>query len=158
MATPRLSERRVDSRKEKRFVQRALAPYGKLDGMAAVYYLAWAIAVVLVAVGVYALVNPKELARRYGVAAHGHDAAAFVRATGIRDVALGVVLGAAAYLHALVFVIVLGIVGLIVSVADFRIVSHHGGEHGHRAAHAIHASGVIAFILIITMALFALGR
>jgi uncharacterized protein YjeT (DUF2065 family) len=126
--------------------------------MVAVYYLAWAIAVVLVLAGLFALVNPHELARRYGVAAHGHDAAAFVRATGIRDIALGVVLGAATYAHALVLLIVFAVMGVIVSIADFRIVSHHGGEHRHHAAHAIHASGIVAFILVIAMALFAVGR
>lgn len=126
--------------------------------MAAVYYLAWIIAVVLVAVGVYALATPNGLARRYGVAARGDDAAAFVRATGIRDIALGIVLGAVAYLHALVLLIVLGVVGVIVSIADFRIVSHHGREERHHAAHAVHASGIVAFILVIAMALFAIGR
>jgi Domain of unknown function (DUF4267) len=125
--------------------------------MIALYYLAWAIAVVLVLTGAYALVNPHDLARRYGVATQGHDAAAFVRATGIRDVALGVVLAAAAYLHALVLLVVFAAMGVIVSIADFRIVSHHG-EHRHHVAHAIHASGVVAFILVIAMALFAIGR
>jgi hypothetical protein len=126
--------------------------------MSVVYYLAWAIAVILVLVGLYALAMPHELARRYGVSTHGHDAAAFVRATGIRDIALGVILGAAAYLHALVLLVILGVMGVIVSIADFRIVSHHGGTQRHHAAHAIHASGVVAFVLVIAMALFAIGR
>lgn len=126
--------------------------------MALVFYLAWAIAIVLVAVGVYALVAPHALAQRYGLSAQGHDAAGWVRATGIRDVALGVVLGATAYLHATTILIVLAAAGVIVSIADFRIVSHHGGEYRHHAAHAIHASGIVAFILIIAMALFAIGR
>ena len=125
--------------------------------MIAVYYFAWAIAVALVLVGCYALVNPTELARRYGVAAHGHDAAGFVRATGVRDLALGVVLAAVAYLHALVLLIVLGVMGVIVSIVDFRIVSHHG-THPHGTAHAVHASGVVAFVLIVAMALLAIGR
>jgi uncharacterized protein YjeT (DUF2065 family) len=125
--------------------------------MVALYYLAWAIAVVLVLVGLYALVSPQELARRYGVAAQGHDAAAFVRATGIRDIALGIVLAAVAYLHAVVLLIVFAVMGVIVSIADFRIVSHHA-EHRHHAAHAIHASGIVAFVLVLAMALFAIGR
>ena len=125
--------------------------------MIAMYYLAWTIAVVLILVGLYAFANPQELARRYGVAARGRDAAAFVRATGIRDIALGVVLAAVAYVHALALLIVIAAMGLIVSLADFRIVSHHG-EHRQHAAHAIHASGIVAFILVIAMALLAIGR
>lgn len=121
------------------------------------YYLAWAIAVVLIAVGLYALVKPHDLARRYGVDAHGSDAAAFVRATGIRDVAIGVTLAAVAFFHILPLLVVLAVMGLVVSIADFRIVSHHA-EHRHHAAHAIHASGIVAFILVIAMALFAIGR
>lgn len=126
--------------------------------MAAAFYLGWAIAVVLVAVGIYALVAPHALAQRYGVEAQGHDAAGWVRATGIRDIALGVALGATAYLHALTLLIVLAAMGIVVSIADFRIVTHHGGTQRHHAAHAIHASGVVAFILVIAMALFAVGR
>jgi hypothetical protein len=125
--------------------------------MSAVFYLGWAIAIVLVAVGLYALVAPRPLARQYGVAVEGHAAAGFVRATGIRDIALGVVLGATAYFHALALMIVIAAVGVIVSVADFWIAWHHGHQRLH-AAHGIHASGVIAFLLIITMALFAIGR
>jgi hypothetical protein len=120
--------------------------------------LGWIVAAALVAAGVYALAAPHSLAVRYGVAAHGQDTAGWVRATGIRDVALGVALGAAAYLHALVFLIVLAIMGIVVSIADLRIVSHHGGAQRHHAAHAIHASGIVAFVLVLAMALFAIGK
>jgi len=126
--------------------------------MLVVFYLAWLIAIVLVGVGIYALAAPQQLARQYGVVAHGHDAAGWVRATGIRDVALGVALGATAYLHAVVLLVVLAAIGVVVSIADFSIVSHHGGHGRLHAGHAIHASGVVAFILIIAMALFAIGK
>jgi hypothetical protein len=126
--------------------------------MSAAFYLGWIIAVILVAVGIYAMLAPHSLAVRYGVSAHGQGAAGWVRATGVRDVALGVALGATAYLHALTLLVVLAAMGVIVSIADFRIVSHHGEAQRHRAAHAIHASGIVAFVLIIAMALFAIGR
>jgi hypothetical protein len=125
--------------------------------LSAVFYLGWAIAIVLVAVGIYALAAPHSLARHYGVSVEGHAAAGFVRASGIRDVAIGVVLGAAAYYHALALLIVIGAVGIIVSLADFWIAWHHGRRQLH-LAHGVHASGVVAFVLIITMALFAIGR
>jgi hypothetical protein len=110
-----------------------------------------------VAVGAYAILAPHALAHRYGVAAGGHEGTGWVRATGIRDVALGVALGATAYLHARGLLVVLAVMGAIVSAVDLRIVLHHGGTQRHRAAPAIHATGVVAFILIIAMALFAIG-
>jgi len=126
--------------------------------MSAVYYLGWIIAIVLIVVGIWALVSPQTLAREYGVQVEGHEAHAFVRATGIRDVALGVVLAATAYLHLLWLLVIIAVVGIAVSIADLWVVSHHGGvRHFHRA-HAIHASGIVAFVLVIAMALFAIGR
>ncbi len=122
------------------------------------FYLAWVIAIVLVAVGIYALWAPHPLARRYGVTAHTPDAAAFVRATGIRDIALGVVLGATAYVRYLPLLVVLAAAGIAVSIADFFIALRHHETKKHHAAHAIHASGIVAFVLILAMALFAIGR
>jgi hypothetical protein len=125
--------------------------------MAAAFYLAWIVAVVLVAVGVYALAAPHGLARRYGVATEGHEAAAFVRATGIRDIAVGVVLGATAYFHNLPLLVVFAVVGIAVSIVDLGIVHRHGSPTHRGMAHAIHGSGIVAFVLILTMALFAIG-
>jgi hypothetical protein len=126
--------------------------------MGAVFYLGWAIAVVLVAVGVYAIASPHSLAHRYGVSVEGHDAVGWVRATGIRDVALGAALGAAAYVHSLPVLVVLAVAGILVSTGDLWIVSHHGGMRRYHAAHGIHASGIVAFVLVLAMALFAIGR
>jgi hypothetical protein len=126
--------------------------------MSAAFYLGGALAVVLVAVGIYALVTPYSLAHRYGVSVEGHEAQGYVRATGIRDVALGIALGAAAYMHSVPFLVVLAVAGVVVSIADFWIVSHHGGAKRYHLAHGIHASGIVAFILVIAMALFAIAR
>ncbi|HEX3672179.1 MAG TPA: DUF4267 domain-containing protein [Candidatus Cybelea sp.] len=126
--------------------------------MAAAFYLGWIIAVVLVVVGVYAIFAPHPLARGYGVPVDGHQGTAFVRATGIRDVAFGVALGAAAYFHVLPLLIVLAVTGIAVSVFDLWVVWHHGDPHRRHTAHAIHASGIVAFILVLAMALFAVGR
>jgi ABC-type Fe3+ transport system permease subunit len=126
--------------------------------VSAAYDLGWAIAVVLVAVGIYALVAPKQLGRHYGVSVEGHEGQGYVRATGIRDIALGVVLGATAYLHLLPLLIVFALVGIVVSIADLWIAWHHGHVRRVHAAHAIHASGIVAFILVLAMALFAIGK
>ncbi len=122
------------------------------------FYLAWVIAIVLVAVGIYAMLAPHALARRYGVPTQTPDATAFVRATGIRDVALGVVLGATSYARFLPLLIVLAIAGTAVSIVDFWIVARHHETKRHHSAHAVHASGIVAFVLVLAMALFAIGR
>ncbi len=126
--------------------------------MSAVFLLGWIVAVVLVLVGLYALVAPHAVSRGYGVHADGHDAHGYVRATGIRDIALGVLLGAVTYFHSLTLLIVFAVVGIVVSVADLAIVWHHAHERRVHIAHGIHASGIVAFVLIIAMALFAIGR
>ena len=126
--------------------------------MTAAIYLGWAIAIVLIIVGVWALVSPHTLSREYGVQVEGHEAAGFVRATGIRDVAIGIVLAATAYLHLLGLLAIVAAVGIAVSIGDLWVVSQHGGLRRFHRAHAIHASGVVAFILVVAMALFAVGR
>ena len=126
--------------------------------MSVAFDLAWIIAIVLVLVGIYALVAPRPVASHYGVAVDEHSGHGFVRATAVRDIAFGVALGAAAYLHSMPLLIVLAIVGIIVSATDLAIVSHHGHSKKMHPAHAIHASGIVAFVLIIAMALFAIGR
>ena len=126
--------------------------------MSAAYYLGWAIAIVLIIVGVWALLSPHTLAREYGVQVEGHEAGGFVRATGIRDVAIGIVLAATAYLHLLGLLVIIAAVGIAVSIGDLWVVSRHGGGRRFHRAHAIHASGIVAFILVIAMALFAIGR
>ena len=126
--------------------------------MSIAFYIAWTIAVVLIVIGIYALVAPHRLGRGYGVPVEGHGAAGFVRATGVRDIAFGVALAASAYFHSMSLLIVLAVAGIVVSIVDFAIVWHHGHARRLHAAHAVHASGVVAFILIIARALFAIGR
>ena len=126
--------------------------------MTAAIYLGWLIAIVLVAIGLYALLAPRAVARHYGVPVEGDRETAYVRATGIRDVAIGVVLAATAYFHVMPLLIVVAAVGIVVSIADLWVVVRHGGAHRPHAAHAVHASGIVAFVLVIAMALFAVGR
>lgn len=111
----------------------------------------------LVLVGIYALAEPHGLAHQYGVSVEGHTPTAFVRATGVRDIALGVILAATACYHLPFLMVVIAAIGIAVSMADFFIVWHHSGGRYHRA-HAFHLSGVVAFVLVLAMALFAIGR
>ncbi len=125
--------------------------------MSVLFVLAWIVAIGLVCLGLYSLLAPRLLAGHYGVAVEHHTGEGYVRATGVRDIALGVILGAIAYTHATTLLIIFAIVAILVSVVDLVLVRHHGGHRGMHYSHAIHASGIVAFILILTMALFAIG-
>ncbi len=115
------------------------------------------LALVLVLVGLYALLEPHRFAHLYGVPIEGDAAAGFVRATGIRDLAFGFALGAAAYFRDTPVLIVVALGGILLSLADVSIAYHAGGKQ-LRIAHGFHASGIVAFILVLAMILFAFGR
>jgi|SRR5690348_13118971 len=126
--------------------------------MSLVFILAWIVAIGLACIGLYSLLAPRVLARHYGVSVEHHTSEGYVRATGVRDIALGVILGAIAYTHATLLLVIFAIVAIVVSLVDLFVVKSHGGHQRMHHSHAIHASGIVAFILILTMALFAIGR
>ncbi len=125
--------------------------------MSVLYVLVWIFAIGLVCVGLYSLLAPRLLAGHYGVEVEHHTGEGYVRATGVRDIALGVILGAIAYMHSRSLLIVFAIVAIVVSLVDLLLVRNHGSHQRMHHSHAIHAGGIVAFILILTMALFAVG-
>jgi hypothetical protein len=125
--------------------------------MSFLFILAWIFAAGLVCVGLYSLLAPRLLAGHYGVEVEHHTGEGYVRATGVRDIALGVILGAIAYTHSRSLLIIFAIVAIVVSLVDLLVVRNHGGHRGIHHSHALHASGIVASILILTMALFAIG-
>ena len=126
-------------------------------GVMLVFVVCCALGLALVIVGLYALFAPGGMARLYGMPIESASAAGFVRAIGARDLAFGLALGAAAYFRQEPLLLVLAVLGLFLSLADFSIVYHAGGKQ-LRPVHGVHASGIIAFVLIVTMILFAFGR
>ena len=125
--------------------------------MSVFYALCWVLTAGLVIVGLAGIVAPHAMARVYGVPTGDHAAAGgFARATAVRDLGLGLVLGAATYYRHLPLLVVLAIAGLAVSIADFWIAYHAGGKRLH-PSHAGHGAGIVAFILVIAMAAFAFG-
>ena len=119
--------------------------------------LCWVLAAALAIVGILGIVAPHGMARIYGAPTGGHaSAGGFARATAVRDLALGLALGAAAYYRVTGLLVVLAISGIIVSAADFAIAYHASGRRMH-ASHIGHGAGIVAFILVLTMALFAVG-
>jgi hypothetical protein len=114
-------------------------------------------AVALVILGLSALVNPLAMAHFYGLPVEGDAAHGFVRATGSRDLIIGLVLGAAVGYQYWPLIEVLLAAGILLSAGDFWIAYHAAGKRFHRA-HTLHAGGIVAFILVLGMALFAIGR
>lgn len=114
------------------------------------------VAVALVLVGIAALIAPHPVARAYGLPADGDAARGFVRATGIRDVVIGGVLAATVYARDVPLIVVVAIAGIVLSLADAFIAYHSGGKRW-RPEHGIHAAGAIAFVLVLAMALLAIG-
>jgi hypothetical protein len=124
--------------------------------MTAVAIVAFIVAIALIAIGLWALFDPHRMSRAYGLPAEGAHAHGFTRATGIRDIVIGGILLTAGFLHNLPFIAVLGMAGIVLSIADFVIAYNGNGRRLHRS-HANHAAGIIAFILVATMALWAIN-
>ena len=114
-------------------------------------------AAALVILGIAALVNPMGMAHFYGLPVEADHAIGFVRSTASRDLIIGLVLGAAIYYQYWPLIDVLLAAGILLSAGDFWIAYHAAGKRFHRA-HAVHAAGIVAFVLVLAMALFALGR
>jgi hypothetical protein len=125
--------------------------------MTGVFVIGGFIALALVIVGALALIAPNLIADGYGLPADGDAARGFVRATGIRDVVIGLILAAAIYLRDMPLLVVVAIAGVVLSLTDLVIAYHAGGRRLGRP-HAVHFSGAVAFVLVLAMALLAIGR
>lgn len=117
----------------------------------------WLAAVALVLVGVAALVKPIGMAHFYGLPVADDPGLGFVRATGSRDLIIGLLLAAAVWYRFWPLIDVMLVGGILLSLGDFWIAYHAAGKRFHRG-HSIHASGIVAFVLVLLMALFAIGR
>ena len=126
--------------------------------MSLLYALAWIIAAIALLVGIFALVAPRQMAAGYGLPVNDDAGAGYCRGLGARDVAIGVAIATAAYYHDLVLMVVLAGGGIAVSIADFFIAYYHHPHKRLRPVHGIHAAGIVAFGLVLAMALFAIGK
>lgn len=125
--------------------------------MTGAFVVGGVIALALAIVGALALIAPNVIAEAYGLHADGDAARGFVRATGIRDIVIGLILAAAIYFRDLPLLIVVAIGGIVLSLTDLVIAYHAGGRRLGRP-HAVHFSGAVAFVLVLAMALLAIGR
>jgi hypothetical protein len=114
------------------------------------------VALALAAVGAIALLAPRWLAAAYGLPSDADSSHGFVRATGLRDVVIAIVLAATIYYGDRTLLIVVAAAGVALSLADLFNAYHSGGRRWRRE-HVSHVGGVIAFVLVLAMALFAIG-
>ncbi|HET9030982.1 MAG TPA: DUF4267 domain-containing protein [Candidatus Aquilonibacter sp.] len=112
-------------------------------------------AVGLVAVGVLALISPRRLSRSYGVEVHDAASFAWVRATGVRDLILGAILGAATFADDTLIVLVICCAGLALSLADFLLALTFARRL--RSEHGAHLGGAVAFLVIIILIMQSSG-
>jgi hypothetical protein len=115
------------------------------------------VALALFLVGVAGWIAPRRAAAWYGVSAGDEPAPhALARAAALRDVVMGVVLAAAVYFRDVPLTIVIAIAGIVLAIGDAAIVYHASGRRWHRA-HGSHLVGIVAFVLVLAMALLAVG-
>ncbi len=110
--------------------------------------LAIAAAAAFFLIGAFAVTLPVRLSRAYGLPATEPVARAFVRATGARDMALGVILFAAVLSGSAVLLRIIVASGCVVAIADFAL-AYGGAGRTLQPQHATHLAGAIGFALIL---------
>ncbi len=105
----------------------------------------------LVGVGALALFSPRRLARSYGVEVRDRASLVWVRATGIRDVALGVILAYITFHQSLEEILALCVIGFVLAIADFLLAVTFAQRL--RSEHVAHLGGAVAFLIIIILLL-----
>lgn len=104
----------------------------------------------LLAVGALGVAFPAPLAQSFGVPLNDRSAVVFVRATGVRDLALGAVLLAAS-LRGAGDVLLVGILAcLAISIADF-VNAFFGGDRVLHRQHVVHVGGAALFAAILAL-------
>ena len=105
----------------------------------------------LVAVGALALFSPRRLSRSYGVEVRDRASLVWVRATGARDVALGLILAYIAFHQELVEILFLCVIGFVLAIVDFLLAVTFARRV--RSEHLAHLGGAVAFLVIIVLLL-----
>lgn len=109
----------------------------------------------LIAVGALGVVFPTPLAQSFGMPLNDKSAVVFVRATGVRDAALGALLLTAS-LRGAGIVLLVGIIAcLLISVADFAN-AFFGGDRVLHRQHVVHVGGAVLFAVILALLIPAL--
>lgn len=108
----------------------------------------------LLSVGVAALASPRRLSRLYGLPVSEPNALGFVRACGLRDLALGGVLLAVVASGDLRAMLYVAVSCLLLSAADFLVVWTASGRR-LRPEHAAHLGGFAACAALVALLIAA---
>lgn len=104
----------------------------------------------LLAVGALGVAFPAPLAQSFGMPLNDKATAVFVRATGVRDLALGAVLLAASLRGDGHVLLVAVIACLVISLADFAN-AFFGGDRVLHRQHVVHIGGAALFAAILAL-------
>lgn len=107
------------------------------------------VALFLIGVGAGALVAPRRFLQQYGIMLDDPRALAFIRAMGVRDLAIGVLLLLLAGAGSRGLLAWGMAASAMIAFVDYAVVSAAGARSGARALHAIGGIGVLAAALVI---------
>jgi hypothetical protein len=107
-------------------------------------------AAAIAAVGILGVLFPSPLAHSFGTPLQDRAATVFVRATAVRDVALGAVLMACALRGSRAALLTAVIACLLISLADFANALFGGDRVLHRQ-HVVHVAGAALFAAILAL-------
>ena len=107
-------------------------------------------AIGLLSIGTLALVSPERLSRSYGIPVQDPAGLAFVRATGARDLLIGLIFATGVYFQDALQLLILCAIGVLLSAADFTIAFFSNGRT-MRSEYAAHIGGAVAFAVLIAL-------
>ena len=107
------------------------------------------VALGLLGLGVGALLAPRLSARQYGISLADPRALAYIRAMGVRDLVLGVVLLLLAATERRGLLAAAVAVSALVAIVDFAVVAKDGAPARARLLHAGGALGLLAIALVV---------
>lgn len=106
----------------------------------------------MIAAGALGFAFPRPLSQSFGLPAEEPNALGFVRATAVRDIALGAITLAASLRGAGDVLLVAVICGLGISLLDFLNAYYTGGRELHRQ-HIVHVAGAALFAAVLALLL-----
>jgi hypothetical protein len=117
------------------------------------HLLAYAAAAAFIGIGLGALLAPATSSQQYGLATEDATALAFVRALGVRDLVLGLLLLAFSLARAHDAVAVVAEFSALVGLSDFLIVASSRGKQAGRnlLLHGVGTIGLLAAWLLIRL-------
>jgi hypothetical protein len=128
-----------------------------MSGSSLAVILSYVAAATLAAIGILAVLLPRSLAHSYGIPVRDETTRAYVRATGVRDLAFAAVLFAVAWRHDPLALAVAAGAGLLISLADFYIAFVANGRALGSELLA-HVGGAVGFAVILALVLRDLQR